>query len=322
VNERKPYPSDLSDERWALIEPVITAWKAAHQGSKNSVVAYGATVGIDVEIVERNPAGQGFVRQPPGVPEGLAQLDLEYAFLGRQRAWQVSSESRGRSFLGFITAALLASCVAGSASRGYRGPGHLADWISGASCGRRVAEHCDRGENNEKYSRKPEHAGGRAEVSGGDSQAKRGDDEPEVGNDIEPGERLAFGIGVCHSRCGAYSVLEQHSSAGYGESTAAEKAGEVRVLQGQGQDDEASGLGGDTGVQAPARRGPRGYGLSRGGCGEHEEDDGTGQHPRRMVQRARYEARREGNQKPENGARGNAGRRRQRRRRPGCPGRD
>jgi transposase len=30
VSERKPYPSDLSDERWALIEPVITAWKAAH----------------------------------------------------------------------------------------------------------------------------------------------------------------------------------------------------------------------------------------------------------------------------------------------------
>ncbi|SDQ58301.1 Transposase [Thermostaphylospora chromogena] len=30
VSERKPYPSDLSDERWALIEPVISAWKAAH----------------------------------------------------------------------------------------------------------------------------------------------------------------------------------------------------------------------------------------------------------------------------------------------------
>ncbi|MFD0851031.1 hypothetical protein ACFQ07_02255 [Actinomadura adrarensis] len=27
---RKPYRSDLSDERWALIEPVIAAWKA-HQ---------------------------------------------------------------------------------------------------------------------------------------------------------------------------------------------------------------------------------------------------------------------------------------------------
>src|ERR1700691_288354 len=25
-----PYPSDLSGERWALIEPVITAWKTAH----------------------------------------------------------------------------------------------------------------------------------------------------------------------------------------------------------------------------------------------------------------------------------------------------
>ncbi|MGP3964307.1 IS5 family transposase [Nonomuraea sp. 3N208] len=30
MSERKPYASDLSDERWALIEPVITAWKAAH----------------------------------------------------------------------------------------------------------------------------------------------------------------------------------------------------------------------------------------------------------------------------------------------------
>lgn len=30
MNERKRYPSDLTDERWALIEPVITVWKAAH----------------------------------------------------------------------------------------------------------------------------------------------------------------------------------------------------------------------------------------------------------------------------------------------------
>jgi hypothetical protein len=30
VGERKRYPSDLSDERWALIELVITASKAAH----------------------------------------------------------------------------------------------------------------------------------------------------------------------------------------------------------------------------------------------------------------------------------------------------
>lgn len=30
VGERRRYPSDLTDERWALIEPVIAAWKAAH----------------------------------------------------------------------------------------------------------------------------------------------------------------------------------------------------------------------------------------------------------------------------------------------------
>ncbi|GAA2326210.1 hypothetical protein GCM10010246_04610 [Streptomyces cuspidosporus] len=26
--ERRPYPSDLSDARWALIEPVLIAWRA------------------------------------------------------------------------------------------------------------------------------------------------------------------------------------------------------------------------------------------------------------------------------------------------------
>jgi len=30
VSDRKPYKSDLTDERWALIEPVITSWKAQH----------------------------------------------------------------------------------------------------------------------------------------------------------------------------------------------------------------------------------------------------------------------------------------------------
>ncbi len=31
VSERKPYKTDLSDEQWAQIKPVITAWKAAHR---------------------------------------------------------------------------------------------------------------------------------------------------------------------------------------------------------------------------------------------------------------------------------------------------
>ncbi|MGW0827033.1 transposase [Streptomyces sp. NPDC002845] len=38
MSERKPYKTDVSDEQWALVEPVIAAWKAAqpsvsgHQG--------------------------------------------------------------------------------------------------------------------------------------------------------------------------------------------------------------------------------------------------------------------------------------------------
>lgn len=30
MSTHKPYPSDLSDEQWQLLEPVITAWKARH----------------------------------------------------------------------------------------------------------------------------------------------------------------------------------------------------------------------------------------------------------------------------------------------------
>jgi transposase len=36
----------------------------AGQGFKSSVVSHGATVGIGAEVVERNPAGKGFVPQP------------------------------------------------------------------------------------------------------------------------------------------------------------------------------------------------------------------------------------------------------------------
>ena len=34
------------------------------QGFKNAVAAHGATMGIDVQVVERNPADRGFVPQP------------------------------------------------------------------------------------------------------------------------------------------------------------------------------------------------------------------------------------------------------------------
>jgi hypothetical protein len=30
MSMRNPYSSDVSDEQWVLVEPVITAWEAAH----------------------------------------------------------------------------------------------------------------------------------------------------------------------------------------------------------------------------------------------------------------------------------------------------
>ncbi|MEU8274806.1 transposase [Microbispora bryophytorum] len=32
MTEKRPYPSDLSDARWKLVEPVLTAWCAERRG--------------------------------------------------------------------------------------------------------------------------------------------------------------------------------------------------------------------------------------------------------------------------------------------------
>lgn len=40
MSERKPYPSDLSDEQWSLVEPVITAWKDRHRSVSGHHGAY------------------------------------------------------------------------------------------------------------------------------------------------------------------------------------------------------------------------------------------------------------------------------------------
>lgn len=41
MSERKPYKTDLSDEQWALVEPVIAAWKAAHRSVSGHQGRYG-----------------------------------------------------------------------------------------------------------------------------------------------------------------------------------------------------------------------------------------------------------------------------------------
>ena len=40
MTDRKRYPSDVTDERWALIEPVILAWKAAHRSASGHQGGY------------------------------------------------------------------------------------------------------------------------------------------------------------------------------------------------------------------------------------------------------------------------------------------
>ena len=62
VSERKRYPSDLTDERWALIEPVITAWKAAHQSVSGHQGGYEMREIVNAILV---PVPDGL---PVGVP--------------------------------------------------------------------------------------------------------------------------------------------------------------------------------------------------------------------------------------------------------------
>ncbi|WP_435225698.1 transposase [Streptomyces sp. Tue6028] len=40
MSDRQPYKSDLSDERWALIEPVIASWNAQHPSVSGHQGAY------------------------------------------------------------------------------------------------------------------------------------------------------------------------------------------------------------------------------------------------------------------------------------------
>jgi len=45
MSTRHPYPSDLSDARWALIEPTLTAWRAARQ-EKALVITHAPEVDL------------------------------------------------------------------------------------------------------------------------------------------------------------------------------------------------------------------------------------------------------------------------------------
>jgi transposase len=71
MNERKPYPSDLSDERWALIEPVITAWKAAHPSASGHEGRYEMREIVNA-ILYQNRTGCQWRYLPHDLPPGTA----------------------------------------------------------------------------------------------------------------------------------------------------------------------------------------------------------------------------------------------------------
>ncbi|MGW7165678.1 transposase [Streptomyces sp. NPDC054884] len=92
MSMRKPYPSDLTDEQWELVEPVIAAWKArhpsvsGHQGKYAmreivNAILYQNRTGCQWEFLPHDmpPPGAGTARHlfrtPPASPCWTASPD-------------------------------------------------------------------------------------------------------------------------------------------------------------------------------------------------------------------------------------------------------
>jgi transposase len=66
VVERRGYPSDLTDERWALIEPMITAWKTAHPSVSGHQGRYAMREIINAIFYQGRTGCQWAYLPPPG----------------------------------------------------------------------------------------------------------------------------------------------------------------------------------------------------------------------------------------------------------------
>jgi transposase len=67
VKERSGYPTDLTDAQWALIEPVIAAWKAARPSATGNVSAHSMRAIVDA-IQYQNRAGCPWNLLPNDLP--------------------------------------------------------------------------------------------------------------------------------------------------------------------------------------------------------------------------------------------------------------
>ncbi|MDF2434659.1 MAG: hypothetical protein JWP44_4290, partial [Mucilaginibacter sp.] len=102
MSDRQPYKSDLSDERWALIEPVIASWKAQHPSASGHQGGYGMREIVNA-LLYQSRTGCQWDYLPHGLPPIGA---VKYSFYkwrddGTDQTnhdllrWQVR-ESRGR----------------------------------------------------------------------------------------------------------------------------------------------------------------------------------------------------------------------------------
>ena len=67
MSEREAYSTDLSDERWALIEPVLLAWKAQHPSASGHVGGYAYREIVNA-IVYQNRTGCQWHLLPHDLP--------------------------------------------------------------------------------------------------------------------------------------------------------------------------------------------------------------------------------------------------------------
>ncbi len=88
VSERRPYPSDLSDEQWSLIEPVLTAWKDRHRSVSGHQGAYAMREIVNA-ILDQGRTGCQLTYLPHDLPPKSATYYLRFSGWGRWVEGQV-----------------------------------------------------------------------------------------------------------------------------------------------------------------------------------------------------------------------------------------
>jgi hypothetical protein len=83
MTEPRPYPSDLSDARWALIEPVLTAWRAERRSSALDIgrppeQAHLIRISGVIEENEHPPTGQQMPIEPELLFDGGGYLVVRW----------------------------------------------------------------------------------------------------------------------------------------------------------------------------------------------------------------------------------------------------